>query len=46
MNVFASYMDKYNYAKNQNVYKYILYNLINCYKRLPKKKIRIHNNNK
>lgn len=36
MNVFASYMDKYNYAKSQNVYKYILHNLIIFYKCLSK----------
>jgi len=30
-------MDKYNYTKSQNVSKLILYNLINFYKRLPKK---------
>jgi len=29
MNVFARHMDKYKYAKSQNVYIYILYNFIN-----------------
>jgi len=36
MDVFASHMDKYNFANSQNFYKYILYNLINVNKRLPK----------
>jgi len=34
MNVFGSYMDKYNYDKSQNVYIYILYNIvINAYQK-------------
>lgn len=36
MNVFASHMSKYNYAKSQNIYKFFIGNLININKHLPK----------